>query len=205
MSRRSYRQNCALARANDVIGDRWTQLMIRDLLIAPRRFNELTRSLKGIGANLLSTRLKDLAAAGLVEIRSADSGGHRYVLTPRGRALEPAMLALIRWGLVHGPDNQPGFHHRDDWDLLALKALFQPDRASDDALSVQFADRDFTGWMSIADGDVEIGIGEIDEPDIRIATTIKNLFTGPDAPSDYLQAGTRENLKGFMNAFALRA
>ena len=205
MSRRSYKQNCALARANDVIGDRWTQLLIRDLLVAPRRFNELTRSLKGIGANLLSTRLKELEAAGLVELRSTESGGHRYALTDRGCALEPAMLALIRWGLVHGPDNQAGFHHQDDWDLLALKALFQPDRAADDALSVQFADHDFSGWMAIADGGVAIGIGEIDEPDIRVTTTIKNLFTGPDDPGDYLQAGTRENLDSFMNAFALRA
>ena len=205
MSRRSYRQNCALARANDVIGERWTQLLIRDLLVAPRRFNELQRSLRGIGANLLSTRLKELEAAGLVELRPQESGGHRYALTARGRALEPAMLALIRWGLVHGPDNQAGFHHQDDWDLLALKALFQPDRAVDNALSVQFADHDFAGWMSIADGNVEIGVGEIEESDIRVATTIKNLFTGHGEPSDYLEVGTRENLESFMNAFALRA
>lgn len=205
MGQRSYRQNCALARANDVIGDRWTQLLIRDLLVASRRFNELQQSLKGIGANLLSTRLKDLEAAGLVEHRTPAAGSNRYALTARGRALEPAILALIRWGLVHGPDNQTGHHHRDDWDLLALKALFQPDRAIDDVLSVQFTDHEFAGWMSVADGNVTIGLGEFDEPDIRVATTIKNLFTGADDPSEYLQAGTRDKLESFMNAFALRA
>lgn len=205
MSRRSYRQNCALARANDVIGDRWTQLLIRDLLIGPRRFNELQASLKGIGANLLSSRLKDLEAAGLIEHGTPVSGKHRYALTPRGRALEPALLALIRWGLVHGPDNKPGDHHHDDWDLLALKALFQPDRAVTEKVAVQFADPALTGWMAIVEGTVTIGLGELEDPDIRVATTVKELFTGPGEPSDHLQSGTPETLKNFMHSFAVRA
>lgn len=204
MSRRSYRQNCALARANDVIGDRWTQLLIRDLLIAPRRFNELQASLKGIGANLLSSRLKDLERAGLIEHGTPASGKHHYALTARGRAIEPALLALIRWGLVYGPDNQPGDHHHDDWDLLALKALFQPARMAAEGLRVQFTDRDFSGWMAIADGAVTIGLGEIDDPDVCVATTIKNLFTGPGDPTDFLRVGTPESLKNFMHSFALR-
>ena len=205
MSRRSYRQNCALARANDVIGDRWTQLLIRDLLIAPRRFNELQASLKGIGANLLSSRLKDLEAAGLIEHGTPASGKHRYALTPRGRAIEPTLLALIRWGLVYGPDNQPGDHHKDDWDLLALKALFQPDRVAGEGVTVQFTDRDFSGWVATSGGTVSVGLGEISDPDVHVATTIKNLFTGPGEPSDCLQAGTPETLKNFMSSFALRA
>lgn len=204
MSRRSYRQNCALARANDVIGDRWTQLLIRDLLIAPRRFNELQASLKGIGANLLSSRLKELEGAGLVEHGTPASGKHRYALTARGRAIEPALLALIRWGLVYGPDNQPGDHHHDDWDLLALKALFQPDRMAGEGVTVQFTDHEFSGWMAIADGVVTIGLGEAEEPDVCVATTIKNLFTGPGEPSGYLQAGDPETLRNFMHSFAVR-
>ena len=201
MKRRSYKQNCALARANDVIGERWTQLLIRDLLVGPRRFNALQASLKGIGANLLSTRLKDLEAAGLVE-HGDDSA---YALTARGRALEPALLALIRWGLVYGPDNQPGHHHHDDWDLLALKALFQPDRAADLRLAVQFAAAEFEGWMTLAPDSVTIGLGKIASPDLEVGTTIKDLFTGPGEPATHLLAGSAEDLRRFMGAFALRA
>jgi DNA-binding HxlR family transcriptional regulator len=122
MSKRSYKQNCALARANDVIGERWTLLLVRDLLISPHRFNQLLASQKGMGTNLLASRLKDLETANIVERRAGEGGARLYVLTERGRALEPAVLALIRWGLTHGPENRPGDHHHDEWDLLALKA-----------------------------------------------------------------------------------
>ena len=114
MSKRSYKQNCALARANDVIGERWTLLLVRDLLISPRRFNQLHASQKGMGTNLLASRLKDLEMANVVERRAGEGGARLYALTERGRALEPAVLALIRWGLTHGPENRPGDHHHDD-------------------------------------------------------------------------------------------
>ena len=116
MKKRSYQQNCALARANDIIGERWTLLLLRDLLVFPRRFNELLASAKGMGSNLLAARLKHLEAAGIVE-RARDAGGlQRYAITDRGRALEPAILALIRWGLNYGPANQADDHHHADDD-----------------------------------------------------------------------------------------
>ena len=126
MAKRSYRQNCALALTSDLIGERWSLLLIRDLLIAPKRYNELALSLQGMGTNLLASRLKDLEAAGIVEKAERQAGGHVYALTDAGRALEPAVLALVRWGLTYLPDRIEGFHHQDDWDLVALKAAFQP-------------------------------------------------------------------------------
>lgn len=205
MAKRSYQQNCALARASDVVGERWTLLLLRDLSIYPRRFKELLASLKGIGTNLLTARLKDLEAAGLIERGQGEHGGPVYALTPRGHALEPALLALIRWGLSHGPENKPGDHHRKDWDLLALKALFQPARAVDLTATVVFDADGFTGWARIADQQMTVGLGEVDAPDIRVAATIADLFLGSRKPDDFLLSGEPSLLKQFMGAFALRA
>lgn len=202
MSRRSYRQNCALARANDVVGERWTMLMIRDLLVAPRRFSELLDSLKGIGSNLLAQRLKDLEAAGILE---RDDDDRVYALTDRGRALEPAVLALIRWGLLHGPENEPGDHHKEDWDLLALKAAFQPKRAKNLALSVQFDAGDVQGWTRIADRQMRIGLGARPDADICVKGTVADLFLSDADPEALLAAGDPADLERFIGVFALRA
>ena len=204
MGKRSYRQNCALARTGDLIGERWTLLLIRDLLIGPRRFKDLSGSMKGMGSNLLATRLRELEAAGIVERQPLESGGRVYALTVRGRALEPAVLALVRWGLTYEPEPQEGFHHRDDWDLLALKSMFQPERAIDLRLTVQFRSPELTGWMRIAAGRIDIGLGDAACADLVISTTIKELFTGGGPPARHLDSGTEEELLRFMHAFALR-
>jgi DNA-binding HxlR family transcriptional regulator len=205
MGKRSYGQNCALARASDVIGERWTLLLVRDLLISPRRFNELLASEEGIGTNLLAARLKDLEAAGIVAKQPADGSSRVYALTERGRALEPAVLALIRWGLTHGPAVAAGGFHRHDWDLLALKAAFQPARAGDLAVTVQFDDGEFSGWVRIADRRMRIGLGRVDDADLVIDGTVADLFLGADEPDRLLKRGRVETLREVTAAFALRA
>ena len=205
MAKRSYRQNCAQAQAVDVVGERWTLLLIRDLLVGPRRFRDLLQSLRGIGTNLLADRLRSLESAGLIERQPTDGAAHRYALTVSGSALEPAVLALVRWGLAHGPRNQPGYHHQDDWDLVALKALFQPQRARDLAVTVQFESETLEGWMRIEAGIVEIGLGQASNPDLVIGGTIAELFTGDAAPASLLTSGREDDLQRYMRAFALRA
>jgi DNA-binding HxlR family transcriptional regulator len=202
MSKRSYQQNCALARAGDVIGERWTLLMVRDLLVAPRRFNELLASLKGMGTNLLAERLKYLEGMGIIE-RAGARGA--YSLTAKGYALEPAVLALIRWGLLHGPENRPGDHHRHDWDLLALKSAFQPDRADGMSLTVSFDCDALQGWVRIEDQMMMIGLGQTDAADITIAGTVSDLFLGDKEPRALISAGSPEDMQRFVAAFALRA
>ncbi len=204
MSRRSYRQNCALARASDVVGERWTMLLLRDLLISPRRFNELQQSLRGIGANLLAARLKDLEAAGIVERRAGEGGTRVYALTAAGIALEPAVLALIRWGLSYGPENREGDHHRKDWDLLALKAMFRPERALDLAVTAQFDAPEFQGWARIADEQMSVGVGAAVDADLKIHGTVPELFVDAAHPPDLLSKGETGSLRRFMGAFALR-
>lgn len=205
MGKRSYKQNCALARASDVVGERWTLLLVRDLLVSPRRFNELLNSLKGIGTNLLAARLKDLEAADIIERRDGGGTVRVYALTERGQALEPAVLALIRWGLTRGPESRVGDQHRDDWDLLALKALFQPSRAADLSICVQFDAPEFEGWARIEDQHMSIGVGKIHDAEIGINGTIKDLFLGSSSAAELLTKGSVSTLRGFMSAFALRA
>jgi len=204
MAKRSYKQNCALAQASDLIGERWSLLLVRDLLVGPRRFKELIRSLQGMGTNLLSARLKELEAAGIIEKQATNGSGHLYALTESGKALEPALLALVRWGLAYGPENQKGFHHQDDWDLVALKALFQAKRAGDLSVCVQFKTEDFAGWMSIENRRVKMGLGETESADVIVGGTIKDLFTGPKSKQPR-SSGSKEKLQRFVSAFVMPA
>lgn len=204
MAKRTYGQDCALARAGDLIGARWTLLLVRDLLVSPRRFNDLLGSLQGIGTNLLASRLRELESAGLIERRESDGVRH-YALTRRGRALEPAVLALYRWSLSQGADDRPYDVHRDDWDLLALKSLFQPGRAADLRVSVQFEAAAFMGWAEVGNAQMRIGLGRAREADLVVAATVRDLFLGRVDAEALLTGGDPATLRRFMSAFALRA
>lgn len=100
MSRRSYMQICGVARALDLLGERWTLLIVRELLLGPKRFGALKEALPGVSANLLSARLRALADEGIVERVElpAPASVEAYALTERGEGLRPAMEALAIWG-----------------------------------------------------------------------------------------------------------
>ena len=126
-SARSYRQFCGIAKALDVVGERWTLLILRDLLLGPRRFSDLEHGLPGITPNLLTERLKRLTEEGVITRVSQPppAGGFAYELTEDGLGLEPALLALGRWGW-RSMQKKP---KREDvlnlgWALIALKRRF---------------------------------------------------------------------------------
>jgi DNA-binding HxlR family transcriptional regulator len=122
---RNYGQYCGLARALDFVGDRWNLLIVRQLLLAPARYRELLDGLPGVATNLLTDRLRDLEAAGVVERRLAeDSNAIAYALTPWGAELREPIEGLIRWSaplMVRGPD---GDRFRAEGLVVALPALF---------------------------------------------------------------------------------
>ncbi|MGH3468360.1 MAG: winged helix-turn-helix transcriptional regulator [Thermocrispum sp.] len=121
---RSYGQYCGLARALDVVGDRWNLLIVRQLLIAPARYRELLDGLSGVATNLLTDRLRGLEAAGVVERRLAEKGNAvAYALTPWGAELREPIESLIRWStplMVRGP---AGDRFRAEWLVIPLRAL----------------------------------------------------------------------------------
>lgn len=205
MTKRSYKQNCALALTTDVIGERWSLLLIRDLLVGPRRFRDLLHSLQGIGTNLLSSRLTQLQEEDIIRQQALESGAHAYALTGKGRALQPALAALIRWGLEYGPQNKEDFHHEDEWDLVALQALFQPDLAQRLTVRIQFNSEKLLAWMSVDEQQMSMGLGEIDAPNIVVNGTVRDLFVDSADPETLCVSGSGKLLKQTMAAFALRS
>lgn len=121
---RSYGHYCGLARALDVVGDRWNLLIVRQLLMGPARYRELTDGLPGIATNLLSDRLRDLETAGVVERQPAVTGNAVvYALTEWGAELRGPIEGLIRWStplMVRGPEGDPFL---PEWLAVALPAL----------------------------------------------------------------------------------
>ncbi len=105
---RRYNQDCILAHALDILGERWTLLILRDLFLGPRRFGDLQAGLPGIGANLLSKRLKELDEAGIIDAPTDARGGYR--LSQMGEALRPAIRQLMSWSIQYfktHPDPSP--------------------------------------------------------------------------------------------------
>jgi DNA-binding HxlR family transcriptional regulator len=125
--RKAYGQFCGLARSLDRVGDRWTLLVVRELLLGDRTFRDLQTALDGISPSLLTQRLDELAADGLIERNAAPrrSKSVEYRLSDAGRGLEPVIIELIRWGgrwMLTGP----GYDHVDQrWAPLALRALLE--------------------------------------------------------------------------------
>jgi DNA-binding HxlR family transcriptional regulator len=121
---RSYGQYCGLARALDVVGDRWNLLIVRQLLTAPARYRELLDGLPGVATNLLADRLRDLETAGILERRLAEAeNAIVYALTPWGTELREPIDSLIRWStplMTRGPGTD---RFRTEWLAIALPAL----------------------------------------------------------------------------------
>jgi DNA-binding HxlR family transcriptional regulator len=125
-TKRSYGQFCSLARALDRLGERWTLLIVRNLLLGPRRYSDLLSELPGITTNLLAERLKGMHSSGLVARRTL-SGSDRstvYELTELGAALEPAIMELGRWGGRYMDAPKKGDTVNIGWGLLSLKRRY---------------------------------------------------------------------------------
>jgi DNA-binding HxlR family transcriptional regulator len=125
MPGRSYGQFCGLARTLDVVGDRWSLLIVRELLLGPMRYGELLASLGGIATNLLADRLRSLESSGVIERRLGQTSGVVYALTPWGGQLREAIESLIRWSnplMISGPGVDV-MHPR--WLAVALPALLR--------------------------------------------------------------------------------
>src|SRR5262249_53599464 len=125
MSGTRYNQFCALARAAEIVGERWTLLIVRELLLAPMRFGDLRARLDDISPALLTDRLNALVEAGVVQrvALPAPFNAQVYELTETGRALQPAIRELIRWGGRFLFPMRKGEVFEPDWVLLALEAV----------------------------------------------------------------------------------
>lgn len=159
---RSYQQYCPLARAMDVVGDRWTMLILRELFFAPKRFTDLETRLDGIAPNLLSRRLKALEARGLVRRRRLDppAAATVYEATPQALGLQSAMLELSKWGIQFlGPyDGEDTFSI--EWLVPMLEEMADRDAARGVWDVYQFTIGGESLWVDVADGEVKVHAGQ---------------------------------------------
>ncbi len=127
MPRRNYAHYCAIARALDVLGERWKLLIIRELLPGPRRYTELHADLPGISTDVLAARLREMEADGLVQRRRAQppTPAWLYELTPHGQGLLPVLSALAHWGGGLLGSRQPTDAVRGHWLVIPLADLLQ--------------------------------------------------------------------------------
>ena len=197
MARRSYDQYCAVARALDVVGERWTLLVIRELLPGPKRYKDLLEGLPGIGTNLLAARLRDLEAAGAIQRRMLPppAGAVVYELTDSGRELESVVLDLARWGLkrMEQPRRRESF--RPDWYGVAMCAAFRPHAARGVRETYECRIGTDVFHLRVHDGSAEVGQGSATSADLIVKADFKSLHavvSGQVSPMEAIDSGRVE-------------
>ena len=177
---RSYGQYCALARALDVVGDRWTLLVVRELFARDCRYSDLRDGLPGIATNLLADRLRHLEAAGVVDSYHAGPPvrATMYRLTERGRALGPVLRTLLVWGAPLASEPQGDDEFRTHWLVLGLPQLFAGvDMADLGDLTVLIRTGDEPAVLELREGRVEMRGGP-EFADVAADVTVEG---SPDA------------------------
>jgi DNA-binding HxlR family transcriptional regulator len=170
-SKRTYGDRCGVARALDLVGERWALLVVRELLLGPKRFTDLRAGLPHVGPDVLAQRLRDLEQSGLVRRGTLPppAGSRIYELTERGRELEPVVIALGRFGSVAPfPPGEAGIGV--DAVVIALKSLFAPAAADGMAASYELRLGEQPFRLDVADGRIEIARGSAPAPDATLET-----------------------------------
>ena len=172
---RSYGDACAIARALDVVGERWALLVVRELLLGPQRFSDLRRALAGASSNVVADRLRELEGRGVVGRRklARPAGSWVYELTEWGRGLEPIVLALGGWGLrVPLPDGPTTLSATSA--LLFMRGVARPDPEARPTTCRLELD-EYAWTLETIDGRLEIRAGEPATADCSLATDPQTL------------------------------
>lgn len=174
---RSYDEYCAVAKSLDVVGDRWTLLIVRELSLRGRsRYTDLRNGLPGIATNLLADRLRDLEKAGVVAREEAPPpvASALFHLTPRGEELRPVLDDLMRWGLPLMTDQKPDDAIRSHWLVGALELLLTDRRPKGPPVTLELQTGDVPIAIEARDGAIHINLGPVESPDATL--------TGPPKP-----------------------
>lgn len=188
MTSRTYDQFCGIARALDLVGERWALLVVRDLILGPKRFTDLRRGLAGIGTNILAARLKELERGGVVRRRTLPppAASAVYELTDYGRALEGPLLALGRWGALSIGERQDGQSLRSEWLAVALKAFFRPEAAREVRATIGLRFKDGAFCARIDAGSLLVEPDTRDGADLVLTTepeTLIGFLAGAGVPA----------------------
>jgi DNA-binding HxlR family transcriptional regulator/putative sterol carrier protein len=194
MSKRSYNQYCAVARSLDIVGERWTLLIVRELLTGPKRFKDLLEGLPGIGTNLLAARLKDLEGYGVVHrgILPPPAASKVYELTELGRSLEPVITALGRWGLefLDAPAQEDDL--RPAWALVAMRSALKQEATRGLQETYEFHVDEEAFHLRVTGSEVEALQGPAVDPDLVVrgdTQAFLDLAAGRVEPAGALDSG----------------
>jgi len=201
-----YQQYCGAARALDVVGDRWTLLIVRELLLGPRRFTDLLDGLPGISRNLLTQRLRDLDRDGIVARQQLPPPAARqvYALTGDGRDLADAMLPLVAWGVRRLGSRKPGESFRPHWAALAMAAFADRDAARGITETYEYHVGGLVFHLTVDDGSIQLHPGRAHDPAATLTTdeeTWADIASGKVTGSAAAAAGALE-LTGDLQAAA---
>ena len=165
MSGARYAQFCALARAAEIVGERWTLLIVRELLLGPKRFSDLAERLGGVSPTLLTARLASLTEHGLVRrAPQPPLNVLAYELTPTGAALKPAIYALIRWGGRFLFPMRPDEAFDPDWVMLGLDAVARTDATAEVRIGLTIRHQDKAARFLVEGGPAGTRLSRSDAP-----------------------------------------
>jgi len=214
MTTRSYEQYCAIAKALDLVGERWTLLIARELLGGPKRYTDLQTGIPGIATDMLAARLKSLEEAELVERRTLPppAASVVYELTPHGRKLESTLRELAIFGASF-LDRRKGEAFRIQWLAFPLRMMFRPERARGQKIVVQFETNGEVLHVRVNDGAIETELGPAASPDVVVAGDISTLaLAGRDrnaareakAKGKLKVTGSKDAVARYAEIFGLR-
>lgn len=224
MAARSYGQYCGITTAVELVTERWALLIIRDLLVGPRRYTDLKQGLPKIPTNILSTRLKELQEEGVIRRVALARCGLVYELTGYGRELEPIVLALGRWGFQSMGEPKDEDIVTADSLTMALRTAFRPEFASA-SLDFQIQVGPVELRAQVSDGELKVvqiappappvgGSLPSGQPELRFASSpgLRHLIAGTLTPAQAveqnvvtIQTGNLKLLERFTELFRIEA
>lgn len=211
---RTYDDACAVAHALDLVGERWALLVVRELLLGPKRFTDLRAGLPGVSPNVLSERLRGLEGAGVVRRRKLPppAASRVYELTEWGEELEAAIVSLGRWG-VRSPWRSRDAALGVDSLVLSFRTMFDPRAAEGLTASYELRLGEESFRAVVDEGRFEIERGGTDRPDAIVeaedASVLRALvYEGRDLAEalrsgDVTIEGDREAVERFLTLFPL--
>ena len=175
---RRYRDACGAAQGLDLVGERWTLLVVRELLLGPKRFTDLRAGLPGISTNILADRLETLEVSGVARRRTLPppAGSKVYELTDWGRELETVVAAIGRWG-VRSPWRDEGDEIGVDGLMVSFRTMFDPEAAGDLEARYEIVLGDQGFGLEVEYGSIRVYRGAPGGPDARIETDVETLGT----------------------------
>lgn len=176
-TKRSYGEACRFAYALDVVGERWALLVVRELLLGPKRFTDLRAGLPHASSNILSERLRDLEQGGVIQRRKLPppAASSVYELTEWGRELEPVVTKLGAWG-ARSPISPDSQEIGPDSIVLALRSLFDAEAAGEMEVTCELRIGEDRFRVAVTDGELELSRGAVEDPVLTIATADAGSF-----------------------------